>query len=283
MNDSKKKDQENSMQPFIKWAGGKRQLLDDLHRLEPSEYNTYYEPFVGGGAFFLSIDHPNIIINDSNDQLINCYIKIRDEVETVLQVLAELDSLDCNAKRYLNIREKYNNKIIANIHDAESAALLIWLNKHCFNGLYRTNKKGLFNVPYNGKVKCESVDKENLMNIHTYLQDISINCADYTEICKNAKSGDFLFFDPPYVPVGKYGDFKRYTKEQFYEKDQIALANLVKKLANRGCYVMLTNSNHPLVHELYSDFKIEIIPTKRNISSNGNSRTGEDVIVTTYL
>lgn len=271
------------MQPFIKWAGGKRQLLDDLHRLEPSKYNTYYEPFVGGGAFFLSLDHPNIVINDSNDQLINCYINIRDEVETVIDVITELDSLDCDLKRYLDIRTQYNNKITANIHDAESAAFLIWLNKHCYNGLYRTNRKGLFNVPYNGKVKCESADKNNLRNIHDYLQDVSINCLDYKEICKKAKSGDFLFFDPPYVPVGKYGDFKRYTKEQFYENDQRELANIVKELARKGCYVMLTNSNHPLVHELYGEFKIEIISTKRNINSKGNKRTGEDVIVTTYL
>lgn len=274
------------MEPFVKWAGGKRQLLDELKKRMPDCFDRYIEPFVGGGAWFLDMHYNNVIVNDSNEQLINCYTQIRDNVQAVLVAIEELDSLVCDKDQYLAHRNRFNEKISHNEHDIESAALFIWLNKHCFNGLYRTNRKGLFNTPWNNKEKCDSVDKENLLQIHDYFVDgannILFNCGDYRRTCELAHAGDFLFIDPPYDPVGEYGDFKRYTKEQFGTENQQELAMTVQELVKRGCYVMVTNSNTPLINDLYRDYRIDVIRTRRNINSKGNRRTGEDVIITTF-
>ena len=272
------------MFPFVKWAGGKRQLLDELKARVPNQFNTYFEPFVGGGAFFLDTQYQNVVINDANEQLINCYRQIQINAQEVISEIHNLDAIICDKEEYLKIRERYNQKILNHQLDVECATLFIWLNKNCFNGLYRTNRKGLFNTPWNNKSQCESIDEENLLEIHDYLNNnnIQIACGDYQLVCQQANIGDFLFFDPPYDPVGVYGDFKRYTKEQFGEQDQRNLATCVRELANNGCYVMVTNSNTPLINELYEGFHIDVIQTKRNINSKGNRRTGEDVIITTY-
>ena len=161
----------------------------------------------------------------------------------------------------------------------ERAARLIYLNKTCFNGLFRVNKKGNFNVPF-GKREGSFFNKINLLNASRYLQNAQIDYADYKlTLNKYARKGDFVFLDPPYHPIGKFSDFKRYTKEFFYEKDQIDLAGIFRDLVDRGCFVMLTNSDHPLIYKLYEDFKIISIPTKRLISRDPNTRTGTDLLV----
>ena len=167
--------------------------------------------------------------------------------------------------------------------DIEAAARMIYLNRTCFNGLYRLNRKGQFNTPF-GRYKNPTIcNEEKIRAASEVLQNAEIVCGDYLDVLKKyAKKNDFVFLDPPYVPISEYADFKRYTKEQFYEEDQINLANEVHRLVRNGCKVMLTNSNHPLVHELYGKYKIEVIQTKRNINRNGDKRNGEDVIVTTY-
>lgn len=260
--------------PFLKWAGGKTQLLDELLSRAPLSFNRYIEPFVGGGAMFFALRPERALIADSNGELINVYRQVADNVDMVIKKLAAYrNTEDC----YYSARELDWESM----EPYEAAARTIFLNKTCFNGLYRVNHKGQFNVPYGWRRNPKICDVETLYAASEALQNAEIVCGDYIATLETyAQSGDFLFLDPPYIPVSKYSDFKRYTKEQFSEDDHRALAEVVKRMHKRGCYVLLTNSNHPLVHELYADFKVEVVQTKRNISCNGKKRTSEDVIVT---
>lgn len=260
--------------PILKWAGGKTQMLGDLLPKVPASYGRYIEPFFGGGAMFFALQPENAVIADSNPELINMYRQVADNVDEVIQHL----------KAYTNTSEMFYSvrsldwKILPK---AEAAARTIFLNKTCFNGLYRVNKQGQFNVPY-GKYKNPKIcDEDGLRAASTVLKKAEILCGDYLLVLEHyAKPGDFVFLDPPYLPISEYSDFKRYTKEQFYEEDHIELAKMIMTLHERGCHVILTNSNHPLVHELYAPFTIDVIQTKRHISCNGNTRKGEDVVVT---
>lgn len=262
------------VKPILKWAGGKTQMLNDLLPKVPPSYSRYIEPFFGGGALFFALQPENAIIADSNPELINMYWQIADRPGDVIQYL----------KQYENTKEMFYNIRSQNweaLSGTEAAARTIFLNKTCFNGLYRVNKKGEFNVPYGKYVNPKICDQDTLYVASAALKKAEILCGDYFQVLERyAKEGDFIFLDPPYLPVSKYSDFKRYTKEQFYEEDHIDLAKIIMNLHERGCYVILTNSNHPLVHELYAPFTIDIVHTKRYISCRGNSRQGEDVIVT---
>lgn len=259
--------------PILKWAGGKSQMLKYILPLVPNYSGRYIEPFLGGGAVYFALNPSDAIISDSNPELINMYREVAEHVDEVIFYL----------KKYKNNKElfyKVRSENWEKLPKAEAAARMIFLNKTCFNGLYRVNKKGNFNTPFGNYENPVICDEERLREASSILSKTTLLCGDYLDILKNnAKSGDFVFLDPPYVPVGKYGDFKRYTKEQFYDQNQIELAEEVKRLISLGCYVILTNSNHPLCRELYSDFKYEIVPTRRSISSNSNTRNGEDIIV----
>lgn len=271
------------MKPFIKWAGGKTQLLEEIRPYIPSQYNCYYEPFLGGGALFFDVAPKKAFVSDANEQLIDAYINIRDNLQILIDSLRKLDSVSCSDQFYYDIRNRYNEKIEKKDHDVMTTAYLIWLNHHCFNGLYRTNKKGGFNTPWNKDTEIKpSFDEKNLTDISNYLNEneIVIQCADYQDALKLPEEGDFVFLDPPYVPVGKYGDFKRYTKDQFYESDQRRLSDIVSEMRKKGVMVCLTNSNTELVKELYANFKIQVIKTHRNVNSKGNHRFGEDAIIT---
>lgn len=266
----------NSMQakPILKWAGGKTQMLGDLLPKVPTSYNRYIEPFIGGGAMFFALNPNDAVIADSNPELINMYKQVADNVDAVISYL----------QKYENTQEMfYRVRALEweGLPEAEAAARTIYLNKTCFNGLYRVNKKGQFNVPF-GKYKAPKFcDVEALYAASEALQKANIVYGDYLSVLKEyARPGDFVFLDPPYLPISEYADFKRYTKEQFYEEDHVELAKEVFRLQELGCYVILTNSNHPLVHELYKPFNIEVIQTKRYISCSGSNRKGEDVIVT---
>lgn len=262
--------------PILKWAGGKSQLLKYLLPLIPEFSGKYIEPFFGGGALYLAFQPENAVIADSNPEIINMYRQVADSVDKVIERL----------KTYQNTKEMFyevRSLDWTSLSPEEAAARTIYLNKTCFNGLYRVNKKGQFNTPY-GRYKNPTIcDEELLHSVSDILKKAQIVCGDYLDVLhKYAEPGDFIFLDPPYIPVTEWGDFKRYTKEQFYEADQRNLAQEVKRLQRLGCYVILTNSNHPLVHELYGDFKIDVVPTKRAISSKGDARTGEDSIVTVF-
>ena len=266
----------SNVKPILKWAGGKTQMLNSIIPRMPKQYKKYVEPFIGGGALFFNITPDKSVISDSNPELINLYNQLAYHCEEVIDILS----------LYKNDEEFYyelRSKDWLECEPIEAAARTIYLNRTCYNGLYRLNKKGLFNTPF-GKYKNPNIcNSERLRIASEVLKHTHIICGDYLEALKEfAESGDFVFLDPPYVPISDFSDFKRYTKEQFYEQDQKNLADEVKRLVDIGCHVMLTNSNHPLVHELYAPYNIEIVQTKRNINSNGNKRTGEDVIVTTY-
>ncbi len=259
--------------PILKWAGGKGQMLTEIMPRIPAQYNRYIEPFCGGGALFFSLNPKQGVIADSNPELINVYEQVAHNVDEVI----------CYLERYQNTEEMYyavRAQDWVSLSKAEAAARMIYLNHTCFNGLYRVNRKGQFNVPY-GKYKNPCIcDTEALYAASDALSRATIACGDYlTVLHEYAQPRDFIFLDPPYLPVSAYSDFKRYTKEQFYEEDHIELSKEVKRLHELGCYVILTNSNHPLVHELYSQFTIDIVPTKRSISCNGTKRLGEDAIV----
>lgn len=270
--------------PFIKWVGGKRQLLEILRERMPKTYSRYYEPFIGGGALLLDVQPKNAVINDVNKQLLNVYRQLKADAETVISILRELDSVECDKEHYLKKRTEYNKKIAAHILDTECAALTIWINKHCFNGLYRVNSKGLFNVPYNNKIGGVSMNEENLRTIGLYLNsgNIEIREGDFEAACADAKAGDFVYFDSPYIPVSKTANFTDYTKDGFSYEDHCRLAELSKRLNDAGVKIMLSNNDVDLVYELYDGFKIKGVDVKRAINRNASKRTGKEVIITNY-
>ena len=259
--------------PVLKWAGGKTQMLNSIVPKVPEKYGTYIEPFMGGGALFFALTPKQAIIADSNPELINMYREVANHVEDVIGYLHQ----------YKNTKEDFYSVRKLDwlkLPKAEAAARMIYLNKTCFNGLYRVNKKGQFNVPYGKYENPKYCDEEALYAASKALGRATIVCGDYLSILKDyAREGDFVFLDPPYLPISEYADFKRYTKEQFYEEDHVELAKEVERLQGLGCHVILTNSNHPLVHELYAPYKIEVVPTKRYISCNGSKRKDRKSVV----
>lgn len=277
-------DKENMMKPVLKWAGGKGQLLNRLKNRLPSLYNTYYEPFIGGGALLLGIKPDKAVINDINKQLINVYYQLKLDPEAVIKAVRDIEKLPCDKTYYLSMRERYNHKILHGELDLECAGLMIWINKHCFNGLYRVNAKGLFNVPYNSNNKANSIEEANLINIGNYLSahDIKIECKDFEELCEDAKENDFVYFDSPYIPISKTASFTDYTKDGFTFDDHKRLAALFRKLDKKGVKIMLSNHDTPLIYELYNGYFIESIEVRRSINSDAKKRTGKEVIVTNY-
>ena len=265
-----------TVKPIMKWAGGKTQMIKDILPQIPEYSGKYIEPFFGGGALFFALRPENAVIADSNPELINMYTQVAKDVDGVIDIL----------RTYENTEEKFyaiRSLDWMTLSKTEAAARTIYLNKTCFNGLYRVNRKGQFNTPF-GNYKNPTICNEELLHAAAdLLKRTTIICGDYLDVLgQYAIPGDFVFLDPPYVPVSEYADFKRYTKEQFYVEDHRNLAEEVKRLQKLGCYVILTNSDHPLVHELYADFEIQVIDTKRAISSKGSSRKGKDVIVKAF-
>ena len=260
--------------PILKWAGGKTQLLGELCAKVPPRYGKYIEPFFGGGALFFALAPERAVLADSNPELINMYRAVAADAE---QVIAHLEQYENTSEHFYEVRALDWEQL----SPVEAAARTIFLNKTCFNGLYRVNQKGQFNVPFGRYKNPKICDRAAILAATRVLSRAEIICGDYLDVLEtHAATGDLIFLDPPYLPISAYADFKRYTKERFYEEDHVRLAEMVARLHERGCYVILTNSNHPLVHELYARYPIEIIQTKRHISSNGKSRRGEDVIVT---
>lgn len=270
--------------PFVKWAGGKRQLISQIRERMPEKYNDYYEPFVGGGAVIFDLLPANALINDINKALINTYRTICNEPDAFLKEVNRLDDdmWEDEKKYYYSIREHYNDKLMRSEYDVELAALFVFINKHCFNGLYRVNGKGLFNVPYNNSRRV-SVDEEVIMATSKYLQGVTIIDGDFEQACKNAKKDDFVFIDSPYAPLNPTS-FESYTKEGFDIESHKRLAKLYDELTVRGCYCMLTNHNTELINELYGnkDYKIDVVSVKRMINSDSSNRVGEEVIICNY-
>lgn len=274
--------------PFVKWVGGKRQLLNQfrLKNLFPPELfnptkNTYYEPFVGGGAVFFDLLPQKAILSDMNNELVITYNVIKNNVE---QLIKSLKKHKVNKEYFLKIRSKN----ISKLSDIEIASRFIYLNRTCFNGLYRVNKSGGFNVPFGQNKNPLICDEINLQRVSESLKNVTIKHQDYKEVLKKAKAGDFIYFDPPYYPVSKTASFTSYTKDSFLDKEQIELRDVFIELSKRGCYVMLSNSDTPFINKIYSEIndkkvRINKVEAGRAINSNGAGR-GKilEVVVTNY-
>lgn len=274
----------SSIAPFVKWAGGKRQLIPQIRERMPEQFNNYYEPFVGGGAVIFELLPENAVINDINKALINAYQMICRHPQEFLQEINRLDAemWEDGKEYYYSLREHYNDKLMKDEFDVELAALFVFINKHCFNGLYRVNGKGLFNVPYNNS-RRSSVDEQSIMEISEYLRNVTIISGDFEAACEGAGAGDFVFIDSPYAPLNPTS-FESYTKEGFDIESHRRLAVLFDELTARGCYCMLTNHNTELINELYGNkgYTIDVVSVKRMINSDASNRVGEEVIICNY-
>ena len=279
------------VKPFIKWAGGKSQLLNDIRARYPQKINRYCEPFVGGGAVLLDVlanFQPNeVLINDINAELVNTYMQVQKDVDTLIERLNCMQNEFWNADTeqrkiiYSNNRNKYNNlKINGNISiDLEKAALFIFLNKTCFNGLYRVNRKGLFNVPIGSYKKPPICDSENLHIINKLLQGVEIKCGDYRSCSEFINNVTFVYIDPPYRPLTETSSFTSYSENEFGDKEQIELGKFIDEIAAKGAKVVASNSdpknvdeNDNFFDELYANFSINRVSAKRMINSKGSDR-----------
>ncbi len=271
--------------PFVKWAGGKRQIIDKLKNYVPKEFNIYYEPFVGGGALLFELAPENAVINDYNKELINVYKCLKNETK-MMAMCKELDKHELNHSEeyYYQIRNLDKDKLAyKKLKDYKRAARTIYLNKSCFNGLYRVNSKNEFNVPFGKKEYVNAYEKQNLKIINEYLYEnnIKVFSKDYAKVVKEAQNGDFIYLDPPYD--SDTSTFNSYTDNGFNKKEQKRLARVYRELSNKGCYVMLSNHNTRLINELYQDYNIHVIEAKRYINADGNKRGKvEEVIITNY-
>lgn len=263
--------------PFVKWAGGKTQIMERLLSNKPSFFNRYVEGFVGGGALLFKLNHPHPLINDSNEELINCFKVIRDYPGEIINSLGKHK----NEKEYFyGIRSKDPSEL----SNVERASRFIYLNRTCYNGLWRVNKNNQFNTPF-GKYKNPKILNEGLLwSVSRFLKKVGIHCMDFERfLTRYAQKGDFVYLDPPYHPISKYSDFRRYTHSFFGEEDQRRLAKTFKKLDGKGCKLLLSNSHSRLIKELYSEFTILTIRARRNINKNPEGRTPiKEVLVKNY-
>ncbi|MFL5625099.1 MAG: DNA adenine methylase, partial [Ktedonobacteraceae bacterium] len=254
--------------PFVKWAGGKRKLVDHVISAAPVSFDRYLEPFLGGGAVALALGHHKMLLNDANTELINAYHVIRDNLDVLLPLLDEHQRR--HSKEYFyTVRAQEPG----NLNLVEQAARFIYLNKTCFNGLYRVNKHGQFNVPFGRYKNPILYNLEDMRKVSVVLQRVELFAEDYHIFLKqHARPGDFIYLDPPYMPISQYSDFKRYTKKQFRENDQHILAQIYNELVKLGAYPVLSNSYSELTLDLYAKHHIQIVYASRNINHEGTGR-----------
>ena len=265
--------------PFVKWAGGKNQLLSELLRLMPQNYNTYIEPFVGGGALFFKIKPQKAIINDYNAELINVYRVIKYNVEELIKSLKKHKNTKEYYYKIRNIdRDKNKYRLLSPI---EKASRFIFLNKTCYNGLYRVNSKGQFNVPFGNYKNPNFIEEENLKKCSNVLKNVIILNDDFEIIKEYIQENDFVYFDPPYMPISKTSSFTSYTHNGFSKEDQIRLKKLCDFLTKHNVYFMLSNSYNNFILELYKNYKINIVYANRaiNCKANGRGKIKEVIII----
>ena len=269
---------------FLKWAGGKLQLIEQFENLFPHNFRNYYEPFIGSGAVFFYVKSklkPNkVILSDTNEELINCFCVVRDKPSELVELL-------------LNHRKKHSKEYYYSVRSMGSstldsldrAARLIYLNKTCFNGLYRVNSKGQFNVPFGDYENPSIFDKNVLFQASQLLQGVHLQVMTFEKVLDFAGKDDFVYFDPPYIPLSKTSSFTRYSKSDFSMMEQKRLSEVFRILDSRGCFVMLSNSDHALTRELYRHYEKNtiIVRAKRMINSVGSRRGAiNEVVVTNY-
>ncbi len=270
---------------FVKWAGGKHQLLDQFEPLYPKKFNRYFEPFVGSGAvafFILQKFKPKeILLSDINQELINAYNIIKTDVERLtVELKQHKEYHSADAKGYYYEIRKVNSK---DLPELEQAARFIYLNKTCFNGLYRVNSSGKFNVPIGSYKNPDITQEDKLMKISKLLKNVKTKVMSFEKVLNHAKKDDFIYFDPPYHPLKNKKSFTTYAKNKFLEEEQKKLAEVFKKLDKRGCFVMLSNSDTEFIKELYKDYNIHFVKARRAINSKANGRGRiNEVVVTNY-
>jgi len=269
--------------PFVKWVGGKRQLLEQLGRRMPKSLGTFFEPFVGGGAFFFHLQPEDSVLMDINPELINCYRVIRDDVEALIRSLREHE----NSETYFyEIRAIDRTEQFSRFSALARASRFIYLNKTAYNGLWRVNAKGQHNVPFGRYKNPRICDEDNLRACSAALKSVkSIETAGYLETEALAQAGDFVYFDPPYHPLNPTSSFTSYAKDGFTAEDQIRLKELIDRLSARDVRVMLSNSSAPLIIDLYSDgYRLDYVDASRAVNCRAEGRGPvKEVIVTNYL
>jgi DNA adenine methylase len=268
--------------PFVKWVGGKGRLLTQLEPLLPKgvEKRRHVEPFVGGGALFFARQPRRALLSDVNERLVTTYLAIRDELPSVIRNLEALRRAHSDASYYL-VRERYNTA--SRISAAERAAMFIYLNKTCFNGLHRVNRRGHFNVPVGRYENPRIVDPEGLAAASRALRHADIRHAGFEELLLAAKPGDFVYFDPPYAPVSATASFTSYAEGAFGDAEQVRLRDVFRELDRRGCKLMLSNSDVPRIRELYRDFQVDVVAAPRAINCDAKKRGPvTEVVVRNY-
>jgi DNA adenine methylase len=274
--------------PFVKWAGGKSQLLNILERYIPDNFNNYFEPFVGGGSFFYrlvklrDVRSFSCFLSDSNCELINAYAVVKLDVDELIKSLKRHEELYYNNPKdyYYELRATATEKKI------EKASRFITLNKTCFNGLYRVNRKGFFNVPMGKFKKLPKIcDEKNLKNLNSLLNIVNpvIECQDYKEALSRVSENDFIYLDPPYKPMSETAYFTKYTNYGFVDEDQTQLASIFKELDKLNCKILLSNSNTELIRDLYKDYNLKEVKAIRAINCKGSKRLGHtELIISNY-
>ncbi len=260
---------EKETYPIVKWVGGKRQLMFELLKNMPKSYNRYFEPFIGGGALFFELRPENAYISDINEELINLYSIVKDNV---YDLIADLNKHEVSKEYFLEIRNLDRTDEYKNLSNVQRASRFIYLNRTCFNGLYRVNSQGQFNVPFGNYKNPRIVDENNLLNCSELLKNTEIKCADFSGILLKVKKGDFVYFDPPYVPLNETSSFTSYTKNGFDMDMQFELREVCDELNSMGVMFMLSNSDTKLVNELYANYEIKKVFASRAVNANADGR-----------
>ena len=267
--------------PFIRWVGGKSKLIKHLKNYVPSDFcdgKYYYEPFLGAGSLFFHLTPQKAYLSDSNKDLIECYNAIKSDPEIISEHLNQHSENNCK-EYYYKMRDEYNSSEPS----TSKAALFIYLNKSCFNGIWRVNKKGHFNVPYGYKEPPPLPSNEDLLKISKALSNAKLVHKDYKDAVISASKGDFVYFDPPYPPLNGTSYFTHYTKERFNREDHAELALIVKELTKKGCLIMISNADIPYIKSLYKDsFNVYNIEVTRWIRTDGKRYKVGELIITNY-
>ena len=273
-----------SISPIVKWVGGKRQLLPEIMPLINKKCSTYVEPFFGGGAVFFELQPKKAIINDYNSELVNVYTVVRDHSEELIEELEKHNRYN-NGEYFYMIRALDRSEAYDTMSDTEKAARIIYLNKTCYNGLYRVNSAGQFNSPY-GKYKNPNiVNEDSIRAMSRYLQSnkITIRQGDYKEVLKGLRRGAFVYLDPPYMPISLSSSFTGYTENGFSYAQQVTLKEECDKLRKKGISFLQSNSDCPEIRDLYREYEIRTVQAKRRINSKGNKRGEINEVLIYYV
>ncbi|MGH2760647.1 MAG: DNA adenine methylase [Actinomycetota bacterium] len=259
---------------FLKWAGGKTRVASTIAGLVPKHFGTYIEPFCGSAAVFFALQPARAVLNDANEELVICLRAVRDDPDAVM---ARLNRMPNTRDHFNKVRKQKSERL----SEVDRAARLIYLNKTAFRGLWRVNRRGEFNTPY-GEYQRPYYNPATLLAASWLLRSAELRCEDFDQVLRSAKQDDWVYLDPPYVPDRKWGDFTRYTAGRFGPDDQCRLAESIQRLDRKGVRWLMTNSDTAMVRELYSDFNLAILPTRREITLRSADRESRDLIVANY-